>query len=140
MVSCCFCFPSKRMRLGYVLHQHGRVAQVQTMLTVGLIFIYLLIPCASRSQDPSSEERFHVELHFSPGVKGCEEDRNVPTGFGFRPASAEVSTLPGHRLPCLLGMWRVWARRQPCCSARLCCRPVSSSNFFADLSLVLVGC
>ncbi|XP_050165688.1 inositol hexakisphosphate and diphosphoinositol-pentakisphosphate kinase 1 isoform X3 [Myiozetetes cayanensis] len=39
--------------------------------------------------DPSSEERFHVELHFSPGVKGCEEDRNVPTGFGFRPASAE---------------------------------------------------
>ncbi|XP_071610108.1 inositol hexakisphosphate and diphosphoinositol-pentakisphosphate kinase 1 isoform X18 [Heliangelus exortis] len=39
--------------------------------------------------DPSSEERFHVELHFSPGVKGCEEERNVPTGFGFRPASAE---------------------------------------------------
>ncbi|XP_064525508.1 inositol hexakisphosphate and diphosphoinositol-pentakisphosphate kinase 1 isoform X3 [Pseudopipra pipra] len=41
------------------------------------------------NKDPTSEERFHVELHFSPGVKGCEEDRNVPTGFGFRPASAE---------------------------------------------------
>ncbi|KFZ65732.1 Inositol hexakisphosphate and diphosphoinositol-pentakisphosphate kinase 1, partial [Podiceps cristatus] len=41
------------------------------------------------NKDPSSEERFHVELHFSPGVKGCEEDRNAPTGFGFRPASAE---------------------------------------------------
>ncbi|XP_041320921.1 inositol hexakisphosphate and diphosphoinositol-pentakisphosphate kinase 1 isoform X4 [Pyrgilauda ruficollis] len=41
------------------------------------------------NKDPSSEERFHVELHFSPGVKGCEEDRNIPTGFGFRPASAE---------------------------------------------------
>ncbi|KAM9375052.1 inositol hexakisphosphate and diphosphoinositol-pentakisphosphate kinase 1 [Phaethornis superciliosus] len=41
------------------------------------------------NKDPSSEERFHVELHFSPGVKGCEEERNVPTGFGFRPASAE---------------------------------------------------
>ncbi|XP_054070487.1 inositol hexakisphosphate and diphosphoinositol-pentakisphosphate kinase 1 isoform X10 [Rissa tridactyla] len=41
------------------------------------------------NKDPSSEERFHVELHFSPGVKGCEEDRNVPTGFGFRPASSE---------------------------------------------------
>ncbi|KFO96640.1 Inositol hexakisphosphate and diphosphoinositol-pentakisphosphate kinase 1, partial [Calypte anna] len=40
------------------------------------------------NKDPSSEERFHVELHFSPGVKGCEEG-NVPTGFGFRPASAE---------------------------------------------------
>lgn len=62
----------------------------------GTGFTCLLIPCASSSQDPSSEERFHVELHFSPGVKGCEEDRNVPTGFGFRPASAEVSLLPGH--------------------------------------------
>ncbi|XP_030045498.1 LOW QUALITY PROTEIN: inositol hexakisphosphate and diphosphoinositol-pentakisphosphate kinase 1 [Microcaecilia unicolor] len=41
------------------------------------------------NKDPSSEERFHVELHFSPGVKGCEEDENAPTGCGFRPASAE---------------------------------------------------
>uniref|UniRef100_A0A8C3IJE9 Inositol hexakisphosphate and diphosphoinositol-pentakisphosphate kinase n=1 Tax=Chrysemys picta bellii TaxID=8478 RepID=A0A8C3IJE9_CHRPI len=41
------------------------------------------------NKDPSSEERFHVELHFSPGVKGCEEDGSAPTGFGFRPASAE---------------------------------------------------
>ncbi|NXD17078.1 VIP1 kinase, partial [Nothocercus nigrocapillus] len=41
------------------------------------------------NKDPSSEERFHVELHFSPGVKGCEEGENVPTGFGFRPASSE---------------------------------------------------
>ena len=110
------------------------------MLTVGLIFIYLLIPYASCSQDPSSEERFHVELHFSPGVKGCEEDRNVPTGFGFRPASAEVSTLPGRKLPCPLGMWRARARQAPCCSARLCCRPVSSSKFSSDLSLVPAGC
>ncbi|XP_041442750.1 inositol hexakisphosphate and diphosphoinositol-pentakisphosphate kinase 2 isoform X3 [Xenopus laevis] len=41
------------------------------------------------NKDVSSEERFHVELHFSPGVKGCEEDQNAPLGFGFRPASAE---------------------------------------------------
>ncbi|XP_028813289.1 inositol hexakisphosphate and diphosphoinositol-pentakisphosphate kinase 2 isoform X4 [Denticeps clupeoides] len=41
------------------------------------------------NKDPSSEERFHVELHFSPGVKGCEEGDNVPMGFGFRPASSE---------------------------------------------------
>lgn len=53
--------------------------------------LFFTIPCDMCSQDPSSEERFHVELHFSPGVKGCEEDRNIPTGFGFRPASAEVS-------------------------------------------------
>uniref|UniRef100_A0A671XRA8 Inositol hexakisphosphate and diphosphoinositol-pentakisphosphate kinase n=1 Tax=Sparus aurata TaxID=8175 RepID=A0A671XRA8_SPAAU len=38
---------------------------------------------------PSSEERFHVELHFSPGVKGCEDEENVPLGYGFRPASSE---------------------------------------------------
>uniref|UniRef100_A0A8D3CZU0 Inositol hexakisphosphate and diphosphoinositol-pentakisphosphate kinase n=1 Tax=Scophthalmus maximus TaxID=52904 RepID=A0A8D3CZU0_SCOMX len=42
------------------------------------------------NKDPSSEERFHVELHFSPGVKGCEDEENVPLGFGFRPASSEV--------------------------------------------------
>ncbi|KAF7701337.1 hypothetical protein HF521_002502 [Silurus meridionalis] len=41
------------------------------------------------SKDPSSEERFHVELHFSPGAKGCEEDKNLPSGFGYRPASRE---------------------------------------------------
>uniref|UniRef100_A0AAY5EFA6 Inositol hexakisphosphate and diphosphoinositol-pentakisphosphate kinase n=1 Tax=Electrophorus electricus TaxID=8005 RepID=A0AAY5EFA6_ELEEL len=47
------------------------------------------------NKDPSSEERFHVELHFSPGVKVCEEE-NAPMGFGFRPASSEVShTDPG---------------------------------------------
>lgn len=46
--------------------------------------------CLCGNQDPSSEERFHVELHFSPGVKGCEDEENVPLGFGFRPASSEV--------------------------------------------------
>ncbi|XP_072236011.1 inositol hexakisphosphate and diphosphoinositol-pentakisphosphate kinase 2 isoform X2 [Leuresthes tenuis] len=43
------------------------------------------------NKELSSEERFHVELHFSPGVKGVEEEENAPTGFGFRPASAEAS-------------------------------------------------
>ncbi|XP_075693035.1 inositol hexakisphosphate and diphosphoinositol-pentakisphosphate kinase 2 isoform X11 [Rhinoderma darwinii] len=42
------------------------------------------------NQDLSSEDRFHVELHFSPGAKGCEEDKNLPSGFGYRPASREV--------------------------------------------------
>uniref|UniRef100_A0A4W5RLB2 Inositol hexakisphosphate and diphosphoinositol-pentakisphosphate kinase n=1 Tax=Hucho hucho TaxID=62062 RepID=A0A4W5RLB2_9TELE len=46
------------------------------------------------NKDPGSEERFHVELHFSPGVKGCEDEENVPLGFGFRPASAEVCACP----------------------------------------------
>ncbi|XP_075773089.1 inositol hexakisphosphate and diphosphoinositol-pentakisphosphate kinase 1 isoform X8 [Pelodiscus sinensis] len=46
------------------------------------------------NKDPASEERFHVELHFSPGVKGCEEDGSAPAGFGFRPASAENDATP----------------------------------------------
>ncbi|XP_066511112.1 inositol hexakisphosphate and diphosphoinositol-pentakisphosphate kinase 2-like isoform X1 [Hoplias malabaricus] len=46
------------------------------------------------NKDPSSEERFHVELHFSPGVKVCEEE-NAPMGFGFRPASSEKQSDPG---------------------------------------------
>ncbi|KAK2838540.1 hypothetical protein Q7C36_013354 [Tachysurus vachellii] len=41
------------------------------------------------NKDPSSEERFHVELHFSPGVKSCRDEENAPLGFGFRPASSE---------------------------------------------------
>nr|XP_046252261.1 inositol hexakisphosphate and diphosphoinositol-pentakisphosphate kinase 2 isoform X3 [Scatophagus argus] len=49
------------------------------------------------NKDISSEERFHVELHFSPGVKGVEEEENAPTGFGFRPASAEVARQNGQK-------------------------------------------
>ncbi|XP_029428454.1 inositol hexakisphosphate and diphosphoinositol-pentakisphosphate kinase 2 isoform X6 [Rhinatrema bivittatum] len=45
------------------------------------------------NKDLSSEERFHVELHFSPGAKGCEEDKNLPSGSGYRPASREKVSL-----------------------------------------------
>ncbi|XP_035991786.1 inositol hexakisphosphate and diphosphoinositol-pentakisphosphate kinase 2 isoform X16 [Fundulus heteroclitus] len=51
------------------------------------------------NKDISSEERFHVELHFSPGVKGVEEEEHAPTGFGFRPASAEVLRQNGQKKP-----------------------------------------
>ncbi|XP_047219095.1 inositol hexakisphosphate and diphosphoinositol-pentakisphosphate kinase 2 isoform X13 [Girardinichthys multiradiatus] len=51
------------------------------------------------NKDISSEERFHVELHFSPGVKGVEEEEHAPTGFGFRPASAEVLQQNGQKKP-----------------------------------------
>uniref|UniRef100_A0A669PHB0 Inositol hexakisphosphate and diphosphoinositol-pentakisphosphate kinase n=1 Tax=Phasianus colchicus TaxID=9054 RepID=A0A669PHB0_PHACC len=46
------------------------------------------------NKELSSEERFHVELHFSPGAKGCEEDKNLPSGYGYRPASREVIIRP----------------------------------------------
>uniref|UniRef100_A0A671E0T5 Inositol hexakisphosphate and diphosphoinositol-pentakisphosphate kinase n=1 Tax=Rhinolophus ferrumequinum TaxID=59479 RepID=A0A671E0T5_RHIFE len=54
------------------------------------------------TRDPLSEERFHVELHFSPGVKGVEEEGSAPTGYGFRPASSEVSQNAG------VWDWSIW--------------------------------
>ena len=38
------------------------------------------------TKDPSSDERFHVELHFSPGVNCCVQ-KDLPPGPGFRPHS-----------------------------------------------------
>ncbi|XP_015794650.1 inositol hexakisphosphate and diphosphoinositol-pentakisphosphate kinase isoform X3 [Tetranychus urticae] len=38
------------------------------------------------TKDPSSEDRFHIELHFSPGVVCCVQ-KNIPKGPGFRPQS-----------------------------------------------------
>uniref|UniRef100_A0A4W5RTZ5 Inositol hexakisphosphate and diphosphoinositol-pentakisphosphate kinase n=1 Tax=Hucho hucho TaxID=62062 RepID=A0A4W5RTZ5_9TELE len=61
----------------------GAVSELNYMTQI-VIMLY-----EDNNKDPSSEERFHVELHFSPGVKGCEEEENAPMGFGFRPASAE---------------------------------------------------
>ncbi|KAK4884538.1 hypothetical protein RN001_000809 [Aquatica leii] len=42
------------------------------------------------TKDPSSDERFHVELHFSPGVNCCVQ-KNLPPGPGFRPHSRNDS-------------------------------------------------
>ncbi|XP_077300775.1 inositol hexakisphosphate and diphosphoinositol-pentakisphosphate kinase isoform X4 [Arctopsyche grandis] len=42
------------------------------------------------TKDPFSEERFHVELHFSPGVNCCVQ-KNLPPGPGFRPHSRNES-------------------------------------------------
>ncbi|XP_042884200.1 inositol hexakisphosphate and diphosphoinositol-pentakisphosphate kinase 2-like isoform X4 [Penaeus japonicus] len=38
------------------------------------------------TKDPTSDSRFHIELHFSPGVNCCV-DKNLPPGPGFRPKS-----------------------------------------------------
>ncbi|CAB3364586.1 Hypothetical predicted protein [Cloeon dipterum] len=42
------------------------------------------------TKDPFSEARFHVELHFSPGVNCCVQ-KNLPPGPGFRPHSRNDS-------------------------------------------------
>ena len=45
-------------------------------------------------EDPNkpidSPDRFHIELHFSPGAKSYQED-SYPQGTGFRPASQPPS-------------------------------------------------
>ena len=48
------------------------------------------------SKDISSDERFHVELHFSPGVNCCVQKENLP-GPGFNPKSKGLRTenVPG---------------------------------------------
>lgn len=49
------------------------------------IFYYSI--CAALQQ-PKTEKKFHVELHFSPGAHAlC---RDLPTGSGFRPGRREV--------------------------------------------------
>uniref|UniRef100_A0A452DVW5 Inositol hexakisphosphate and diphosphoinositol-pentakisphosphate kinase n=1 Tax=Capra hircus TaxID=9925 RepID=A0A452DVW5_CAPHI len=62
---------------------HCAISELNYMTQI-VIMLY-----EDNTQDPLSEERFHVELHFSPGVKGVEEEGSAPTGCGFRPASSE---------------------------------------------------
>ena len=38
------------------------------------------------TKESTSDERFHVELHFSPGVNCCVQ-KDLPPGPGFRPHS-----------------------------------------------------
>ena len=47
------------------------------------------------TKDASSDERFHVELHFSPGVN-CVIEKDVPEGPGFRPHSRNHEGRAGH--------------------------------------------
>ncbi|KAK7890963.1 hypothetical protein WMY93_022926 [Mugilogobius chulae] len=60
----------------------GAVPELNYMTQI-VIMLY-----EDNNKDPASEERFHVELHFSPGVRGCESE-SAPQGTGFRPASSE---------------------------------------------------
>ncbi|XP_023187617.1 inositol hexakisphosphate and diphosphoinositol-pentakisphosphate kinase 1 isoform X10 [Xiphophorus maculatus] len=69
----------------------NEVAELNYMTQI-VIMLY-----EDNNKDISSEERFHVELHFSPGVKGVDEDEHVPHGFGFRPASSEVTRQNGQK-------------------------------------------
>ena len=43
------------------------------------------------NKDQTAEDRFHIELHFSPGAKGNQQDDDFPQGGGFRPNSQPPS-------------------------------------------------
>lgn len=48
------------------------------------------------TKDATSDERFHVELHFSPGVN-CVVEKDVPEGPGFRPHSRNHEAREGQQ-------------------------------------------
>ncbi|XP_033624423.1 inositol hexakisphosphate and diphosphoinositol-pentakisphosphate kinase 2-like isoform X2 [Asterias rubens] len=49
------------------------------------------------SKEPMSDERFRVELHFSPGAKGCDFD-SLPTFGGYRSVSKDGDMSPTDQL------------------------------------------
>lgn len=64
------------------------------------------------TKDCTSEERFHVELHFSPGVVCCVQ-KNLPPGPGFRPQSRSG---PKDRQICMHhGLGNPCDLDKPCC-------------------------
>ncbi|GFS15257.1 inositol hexakisphosphate and diphosphoinositol-pentakisphosphate kinase [Elysia marginata] len=54
------------------------------------------------AKDIESDERFHIELHFSPGAyTSCDEIGSEPKGMGFRPKQNR-DTLSGNSTPTIL--------------------------------------
>ncbi|KAK3786902.1 hypothetical protein RRG08_017499 [Elysia crispata] len=54
------------------------------------------------AKDIESDERFHIELHFSPGAyTSCDEIGSEPKGMGFRPKQNR-DTLSGNSTPSVL--------------------------------------
>uniref|UniRef100_A0A668SS34 Inositol hexakisphosphate and diphosphoinositol-pentakisphosphate kinase n=1 Tax=Oreochromis aureus TaxID=47969 RepID=A0A668SS34_OREAU len=83
LLNVCSGFEEKDQQWKQAMDYLSAVTELNYMTQI-VIMLY-----EDNNKDPSSEERFHVELHFSPGVKGCEDEETIPLGFGFRPASSE---------------------------------------------------
>ena len=72
------------------------VSELNYMTQVGLssqhycgcfvIFHIVIMLYEDPTKESTSDERFHVELHFSPGVNCCVQ-KDLPPGPGFRPHS-----------------------------------------------------
>ena len=50
--------------------------------------------CVCCLQDSKSDERFHVELHFSPGVYSVGQNKEYLAGRGYRPQHGEKKQVP----------------------------------------------
>lgn len=59
----------------------SRVSELNYMTQI-VIMLY-----EDPTKEADSDERFHIELHFSPGAKSHKDDDKFPAGGGFRPAS-----------------------------------------------------
>lgn len=57
------------------------------------------------NEDPQSDKRFHVELHFSPGAIGTFPEVDFPQGGGFRPASRPSSRGVRIYYLCIIGVF-----------------------------------
>jgi len=63
--------------------------------------LLLWIQCMCRHyilclQDSKSDERFHVELHFSPGVYNVGQNKEYLAGRGYRPQHGEKKQVSGY--------------------------------------------
>ena len=80
------------------------------------------------TKDASSDERFHVELHFSPGVN-CVVEKDMPEGPGFRPHSRNHEGAAGQQL-----QQQEQQRQQLSSSEADCVQPAPESASAADTS------
>ncbi|XP_046636471.1 inositol hexakisphosphate and diphosphoinositol-pentakisphosphate kinase-like isoform X2 [Daphnia pulicaria] len=74
------------------------VSQISELNYMSQVVIMLY---EDQTKDPTSEQRFHVELHFSPGVNCCVQ-KNLPPGPGFRTHhrnSSPTETSPNKSCP-----------------------------------------
>ena len=64
----------------------------QTFTNFPQIFQVVIMLYEDPTKELSSDERFHVELHFSPGVNCCIH-KDLPPGPGFRPHSSRQNNV-----------------------------------------------
>ncbi|KAH8292302.1 hypothetical protein KR054_008220 [Drosophila jambulina] len=65
---------------------HRAMEHISTVAELNYMSQIVIMLYEDPTKDPTSEERFHIELHFSPGVNCCVQ-KNLLPGPGFQPQS-----------------------------------------------------